>query len=378
MLMIYLTEYRPISFLLFITLSLAFIGCHHSSKKPIIRSFCYWKTELQMDNEEKFNFNDLKIKHLYLRFFDVDWNSFVNEPRPIATVNLNWPVLPPNLEITPCIFITNAVFLQSRSGQIDTLAIKIANRIGQVETRYDSHAIQQWANVKHANDSAIQMFLLKDNIHDLLIDCDWTPSTQKSYFHLLDRLKQILPTVKITTTLRLWQYNNPLKSGIPPVSRCLLMCYNLQSQKDYNVDNSISNTNQLGKYLKQDNYPIKCDVALPIFRWAVLFRGGKYKGILANLDFKYCQMDTVNYHYCGDNRFNIKRDELVNDQYLRVGDELRFEYVSPDQLDKMIELIKEKVPIRNDARISFFSWNKKYIDDYGTKKIKSFYDHFSD
>ena len=41
---------------------------------------------------------------------------------------------------------------------------------------------------------------------------------------------------------------------------------------------------------------------------------------------------------------------------------------SEDELDKMISIIKDKIQIDNQTRVTFFSFDKKYINDYGIKE----------
>ncbi|MEZ0130235.1 hypothetical protein AB9T88_10920, partial [Flavobacterium sp. LBUM151] len=60
----------------------------------------------------------------------------------------------------------------------------------------------------------------------------------------------------------------------------------------------------------------------------------------------------------------------------RNGDEIRIEKISEDELEKMISIIKDKIKIDNETKVTFFSFDKKYINDYGTQNISGYYARF--
>ncbi|MBK7037561.1 MAG: hypothetical protein IPH42_14765 [Bacteroidetes bacterium] len=181
----------------------------------------------------------------------------------------------------------------------------------------------------------------------------------------------------ISATIRLWQYKYRENAGIPPVDRGLLMCYNLQSAEDYNIENSISSAAELEKYIVGKKYPVDLDIAFPVFSWAVLFRGGKFLGIISEITAEECKNDSLQYAQIGENRFVFKTDKVQGDIYIRSGDELRIEKVSAEELDKISHLLKEKKIANSQSRITFFSYEKKYINDYGIKNIDKIYSLFN-
>ena len=107
--------------------------CSGSCEKEneVIRSFCYWKTDMYFQKEEDSLIRELNIEHMYVRFFDVDWNPYSKEPLPVATVH-DIKLNESNPEITPSVFITNEVVLQSDKKQLDSLAIQISKRVQQI------------------------------------------------------------------------------------------------------------------------------------------------------------------------------------------------------------------------------------------------------
>lgn len=364
-------------------------GATCEKEHEVVRSFCYWKTDLYFQKEDDSLINNLKVKHLYVRFFDVDWNPYAKEPLPVATIReirLNES----NPAITPGIFITNEVVLQSNKEQLDSLAVRIAKRVQLIgekmnEIKADNSAsaivypkdYYKQNNYKRINfDSvrAIELAKLKVDFKEILIDCDWTAKSKDNYFYLLKQIKKGFPTAQISATIRLWQYKYAEKAGTPPVDKGLLMCYNLTKPDDFNTKNSIGTSEELAQYITHDQYKLKLDVALPLYSWAVVFRGNQFKGILS--DYDQLRSDTLKVEKRSDNKFVLKDDLLVGEIYLRNGDEIRIEKISNEELEKMIAVVTRKIKIDNQTKVTFFSFDKKYINDYGTQNISDYYARF--
>lgn len=371
--------------LLFVVLSSG--SCENEHE--VIRSFCYWKTDLNFEKEDDSLIKNLNVKHMYVRFFDVDWNPYAKEPLPVATIH-DIRLNESNPEITPSIFITNEVVLQANTKQLDSLASRIAQRIQLIGTRMNETKADKIANAivypkdyyKRENyklpnyDSikSLEMAKLKVDFKEILIDCDWTEKSKKNYFYLLKQVKKEIPTAKIAATIRLWQYKYAEKAGTPPVDKGLLMCYNLTKPEDFKTKNSIGTSEELAQYITHDQYKLKLDIALPLYSWAVVFRGNEFKGILS--DYDQLRNDSIKLKKASDTKYILQDDVLVGQTYLRNGDEIRIEKISEDELEKMISIVKSKIKIDNQTRVTFFSFDKKYINDYGTQNISNYYARF--
>jgi len=375
--------------IVFILLFVILNGATCEKEHEVIRSFCYWKTDLNFDKQDDSLIKNLKMQHMYVRFFDVDWNPYAKEPLPVATIKdtrLNMS----NPEITPGIFITNEVVLQSDKSQLDSLAARIAKRVQQIGMQINENKASKIAeaiaypqdyykqkNYKPINyDSvkSIELAKLKVDFKEILIDCDWTEKSQKKYFYLLKQIKKEIPTAKLSATIRLWQYKYAEKAGIPPVDKGLLMCYNLTKPDDFKTKNSIGTSDELAQYITHKKYRLKLDIALPLYSWAVVFRGNQFKGILS--DYDQLRNDTIKLKKVSDAKYVLQDDILVGQTYLRNGDEIRIEKISEDELEKMISIVKDKIQIDNQTKITFFSFDKKYINDYGTQNISKYYESF--
>jgi len=375
--------------IIFILLFAVLNGAGCENEHEVVRSFCYWKTDLNFQKEDDSLMKELGVKHLYVRFFDVDWNPYAQEPLPVATIS-NVNLSESNPEITPSIFITNEVVLQSNKKQLDSLASRIAQRVNQIgvkmnETKADviANAIvypkdyykqKDYKRINYDSVKALELAKLKVDFKEILIDCDWSEKSKDNYFYLLKQIKKEFPTAQISSTIRLWQYKFASKAGIPPVDKGLLMCYNLTKPDDFKTKNSIGTSNELAQYITHGEYKLKLDIALPLYSWAVIFRGNQFKGILS--DYDQLLKDSIKLKKSSECKYILEDDVLVGKTYLRNGDEIRIEKISEEELDKMISIIKDKIKIDKQTRITFFSFDKKYINNYETQNISGYYARF--
>ncbi|WP_298137271.1 hypothetical protein [Flavobacterium sp.] len=376
--------------ILFSLVLLSFLSCKKDKKFDVIKSFCYWKTDSYFGQEEDSLAKQMKLKHMYVRFFDVDWNPYAEEAQPVATVyNIR---ITDGLNITPSIFITNDVLLNSSKPQLDVLSERMAIRIKKIIDKYQTEKATALAykiadaDYERQKGNAFQSRLSTDSIiiaekpkfekdiQELLFDCDWTESSKDNYFYLLEKLKSKFSNYKISSTIRLWQYKYYEKAGIPPVDKGLLMCYNMTNPTEYNTKNSIGTSDELADYITHDAYPLELDIALPLFSWSVLFRGGEFKGVIS--EYQEFEKSPTIFKKTDDNKYTLQDDIQIGKFYARNGDEIKIEKISDDEIQDMIDIITEKVKISNTTKITFFSFDKKYINDYGVQNISKYYESF--
>jgi hypothetical protein len=225
-------------------------------KRTVQPSFYYWRTVYQQNTVENNYLNKLKCEKLYVRIMDLDVN-LSNAIVPVAPINFKQQI-PKHLEIVPVVFIVNNALIGQNTTQLKQLAYHISAFVK--------------AKVQQAGQKDYQ---------ELQIDCDWTKTTRESYFVLLKQLKQLDQSKTLSSTLRLHQLKNQVSSGIPPVDKVLLMCYNMGNLRQYGTQNSILDPNEFAEYAGKNlqDYPLGIDVALPLFSWAVVFDHGNYAGI---------------------------------------------------------------------------------------------------
>ncbi len=331
---------------LFIVSSL--FSCNESKEpRNIEPAFYYWKSVLNLTNFEKQKLDSLKVKTIYIKFFDVDWDEAGNKPEPVAKLQTVKGVLLKGYSIIPVIFITNAYIQKIDSSQTNQLAEKIMELLRSqiAETGFDS-------------------------IPEVQIDCDWTASTRGKYFDILKNIKRIKPNARLSCTIRLHQIKYVAKTGVPPVDRGLLMCYNMGNLKDPATKNSILETEELKKYTANlSSYPLPLDVAFPLFDWKVLYRNNRYTGLIQNLPEAAFGNS---FSSKTGNRYLVLKDTLLAGYDLKQGDMIRDEQSDiKEVLATAAEISKH---LRNtQLRVSLYHLDSVILSKYTTHELESIY-----
>ena len=338
--------------LFFIFLFFVF-GCTSIPKKEtrqIERSFYYWKTSFQLSHYEKQLLIDLQIKNLYVKFFDVAWDkAATNQAYPVAQLYFrdSGYLSKSTFNIVPTIFITNESIDKTDSTALPTLAKNIAQLTKQI--------------IKNNN--------LK-NISEIQIDCDWTRATASKYFYLLQLLQQLQPTIQLSATIRLHQVKFANKTGVPPVKKGMLMCYNMGNLTDVNTNNSIIDLPTQQSYMATlKNYPLPLDVALPIFEWLVLFRNGKYYGLLQQFDFAKLNGTIAEKN---TNSYTILKDTIISNYIFKKGDVLRYEESTYKTILASVKLIATKLANKNCA-ISLYHLDTLTLKKFTAHELENIY-----
>lgn len=367
-----------------------FLACENGSQARLEKerhSFCYWDRNFAVDTSL---WNKVGAEHLYVRYFDVDWDDVSGDAKPIASIQGGTSYGYGNVNdtltecFTPSVFITNRVFEKASKQKLDSLSFRIIERIDQLTENfaysafYRRKAYNYWDSKKNSDSAkAVINKEFQNKYTEILIDCDWTEKTKENFFYFLNRIKKDASNKNISATLRLWQYKSKDIAGVPPVDRCLLMCYNMQTANDYNIKNSIATTDELKKYISGDKYPINLDIALPIFNWAVLFRNEEFMGVIGNVDINEYKNNILEYEDIGNNKYRLLEEKIIGNFFARKGDVIRIENISKEDLVEMADYLKANVTVDQYSRISFFSWNKTYINNYGIDEIKNIYTAFT-
>lgn len=338
-------------------LGLCFICCAisdcqspHEPSNVVVPAFYHWQTQLRLSSAEQNYLASLHVKKLYVKFFDVDWDETSRQPIPLASVEIDTIRLT-GLEIVPTIFITNRCLLNLPMLEVDSLAGRIFQKINSLAPNSPS---------------------------EIQFDCDWTEQTQARFFALLTSFKERLahrpptsvhsPTL-LSATIRLHQLKYSEKTGVPPVDRGMLMCYNMGDLDDWTTENSILDTEILKSYLSSSvNYPLPLDMALPLFRWGVLFRDGRLVKLLKDLSEADLQ-DTSRFNKTATNRYEVKKSTYLQAHYLYAGDQLRLEAVSAEALAAATDLVN---PLRSGppTTIAFYHLDSTIVSLFSKKNIQ--------
>ena len=229
-------------------------ACSPRERGEQVRSVYYWSTVFQLDSAQQEFVQRQRVNRIYLRYFDVVVNAD-GRVMPNATVRF-LSEQPKGMEIVPTIYFMNECMTR------DVAAL-------------DSLLLGRVMQMSETNDIT--------GVREIQIDCEWTMRTRKDYYdflkRLVDRAKE--KGVKISTTIRLHQLTQP----VPPVERGVLMMYNTGDVKQWEGTNPILDMKDAGPYMRHlKKYDLPLSTAYPVFAWQVLFRDGRYVGIMHSDD----------------------------------------------------------------------------------------------
>ena len=324
--------------------------------KAVSRAFYYWKSTMNFTATETAALEKLQVKRLYIKFFDVVWDDTRQQPSPVAKLQPTagataWLSAHP-IEIIPTVFITNECMQQIKSDQLHGLA----------------------ANLHELISSITQLLPHTNAIPEIQLDCDWTASSKDNYFSLLNQLKTLplFQQKQVSATIRLYQCKYKLKTGIPPVNRGLLMCYNMGNLKSLETNNSILDAAELEKYIGNlHEYPLQLDVALPLFDWKVLYRQRSYAGLIQQLPDSVLQQSGVAQQ--SRNMFTITRDTTLNDYAFKKGDVVRQEDANFAEIIKTTRLLRSKL-VSPDITVALYHLDSLTLHKYSTHELEEIFD----
>jgi hypothetical protein len=323
-------------------------ACSHNE---VDRGIYFWKSKFVLSETESDFVKKHDVKKIYIKYFDVDIDPSIGKPIPIATVDFKEKPTK-SYRIVPTVFITNRSLQRLNKLDIEDLANKICQRIIEMNTN----------------------FMLEDII-EIQIDCDWTFSTQKKYFELLKNISKnyLLEDKILSATIRLHQIKYVDETGIPPVDRGLLMCYNICNIKDYNVKNSIFDLTEAEKYIDNLNeYKLPLDIALPIYGWGVVFSAQKFRLIINNLDNEDLTKNQ-DFEEIQSNYFKaIKRTE-INGYHIDKNEIIR---VEGSEMEEIIKFSKKTKMNNKNYSVVLFHLDEKIINRFKNHEAEKIYTHF--
>ena len=297
----------------------------------------YWKTTFNTDSADCNLLLRHKIGRVYMRMFDVvaDIYPYDNKVENRVVPNASIRICdPPNrlaedlakIEFVPVVYITLEA-LKAMKGHEGTLASNIVTRV---------------RNMCEYNGLR--------NVSELQLDCDWTPSTENSFFSLCDSTRRILRTSEygwsLSSTIRLHQ----LARKVPPVDRGVLMVYNTGSFDNPDAANSIIDIDDVRPYLKRlSSYDLHIDVAYPTYSWQLLFRDRRCVGLMddANLE------DTSAFARRRDNGYVALRDIPYHNIIIRAGDMVRIETSAFADIARVKDMIEQRLSERPHSNILY-------------------------
>ncbi len=310
----------------------------HAEKNAVY----YWKTTFNTDSGDCDLLLRHKIGRVYMRMFDVvpdicpyD-NKIENRVVPNASIHISDPRNRlaedlADIEFVPVVYVTLEA-LKAMKGHEGTLASNIVTRV---------------RNMCEYNGLR--------NVCELQLDCDWTPSTENSFFSLCDSTRLILRKENsgeksgwsLSSTIRLHQ----LARKVPPVDRGVLMVYNTGDFANPDAANSIINAYDVRPYLKRlSSYDLHLDVAYPTYSWQLLFCDRHFAGLMDNVDLT----DTTAFarREVG-NVYIALRDVPYHNMVIHAGDMVRAETSSFCNIIRVKDMIEQCLSERPHSNILY-------------------------
>lgn len=339
-------------FVLFFVVLLSFIACHRAKDQPAI-SFYYWRTHFALKANEAGALHDNHVAQLYLHYFDINYEPALTRSIPVAPITFSQKV-PDSIAIVPVVYIKNNVLENSKPEQIGALAANTWRLISQIN-----------------NAAGIA-------IKELQLDCDWTATTAPLYFAFIDSLRkyavQNKRPVLLSATIRLHQVKYPDKTGVPPVDKGVLMYYNM-GKINTSEQLSIYDRPTALKYISAcKKYPLRLDVALPVFAWCIHLREGKVVELLGKMDERDLLQDSL-FTKTGNYRYRANTDLFKNGFYFKANDEVKVEQLGKDQILQMAQDLNSNCS-KSLHQVLFYDLDSLNISRYDAQIFKQVGNYF--
>jgi len=331
-----------------------FLSCVHHNPVKITRAFYYWKTNFQLSNYEQSRLDGIHCKTLYIRFFDIEWNKAISQPKPVA-VNSFKQQIQNGVTYIPVVFITQDVLTKLPVTGIEPFVKNFTNLLSEkcVQAKIQPSEIQ--------------------------IDFDWTEGTKEKYFLLLRLFKKqsFLEGRTLSCTIRLHQVRFKKNSGIPPVDKGLLMCYNTGSLKSSGENNSILDDKTALAYLDNlHSYPLQLDIALPLFNWTLLYdNANRFAGILRDVQ----ESELIESHIFelkGKSLYTVRQDTLWNGFYLKQNETIRYEAADISTLYRLSGFIAANKNNSMPFTLIFYHCDSAVLSKYSNDELEKIYQAF--
>ncbi|MDR6566823.1 hypothetical protein [Chitinophaga ginsengisegetis] len=329
-----------------ILLIILLLSCNHAAKRNVTPAFYYWKQTWTGNTAELKYMQDLPARRLYVKLFDVDIDEVTKAPTPVAIFRQKAP-FPAGVEIVPVVFLMNEIW---------------ANPTPQLA-----------ANVSRLMEQLCDS-LPATSIKEIQLDCDWTQTSRDAYFSFIKQIRQtpFFRERRVSATIRMYQVKYKVRTGIPPVDRGLLMCYNMGDLRKPGSHNSILDISAMESYLGEQRvaaYPLPLDIALPLFSWSVLFRNGtEYTGILRNIGTEELQ-DTTIFAAGSKQLYIIRKDTTLNGYPLKEGSVIRRETIDQQALETAAQLVAKQLQTP-DPVIIFYHLDSTTLKKYPLNELQ--------
>ncbi|AOM80768.1 hypothetical protein BFS30_13205 [Pedobacter steynii] len=336
-------------FFIVLMLLTALSSCKKESKADA--AFYYWKQTLTLNKAQHQLLQEVAQGKLYLRFFDIKWNSFAGKAHPEAIISFKEPVL--TEKIIPVIFITNQTFEKLSPAGVDSLAMQ------------SNQLLQHLAKAQKINYQQVQF------------DCDWTLGTKEKYFRFLKTFK-VLSHKQLEATIRLHQIKYQVRTGIPPVDKGVLMFYNMgKLSPDPKDPNSIYNPEDAATYISYiPKYGLPLDIALPLFSWSLHIRDGQIIQVYGKIGKKELSKTENFQPTAHKNVYKAVRSFFTGGIYVKTDDLFKLEETDKALLEQAATQLAEHLNKEEQKTIIYYEIGNLNLSTFKTRDFKEISAHF--
>lgn len=335
----------PIKTLTLALCTLLLFACQPKEVKE--QNFYYWRTTYDVSKAESESLTQNNTQKVYTRLCDITL-GYDKNPHPNNV--LKWDNEPDEkIEYIPVFYIENEVFGGARrSERSNREKIKVS----------DEYLQKLAANVIKLAKTSWSFKTL--TLNEIQIDCDWSESTKENYFTFLEYINQEKGDIQLSATIRLHQIKYAESTGIPPIDKGVLMCYNMGEITSSTDENSIFSVAILKQYITQEQTydKIPLAIALPVFKWYLAYENDNFVGIIRDIDKKDLAEDFTK---VTENIYKAKRGSWK--YKLKGGEIIRFEQAETYQLKEALELLKSNLPHWNEE-IIYYDLNEDALQNY--------------
>ncbi|MCB9283337.1 MAG: hypothetical protein H6563_04625 [Lewinellaceae bacterium] len=340
---------KPI-YLFLIALLAGLAGACRSGDTTPRPAVYHWESDFSLTPEERQWLDEQHIQRIYLRLFDIDWDEGLQAAVPVGVLQAPDTVPRITRQIVPTFFITNRTFEHLSEVETDSLALRLVRKAQtKLRDQLGAPTAPEWQ-----------------------FDCDWTEGTRDRYFQFLETVNSVLKPggATLSATIRLHQVKYHQRTGVPPVDRGMLMFYNMGTVDDPGTTNSILDLQTAGDYYYNfDSYPLPLDLALPIFRWGVVFRDGKMVRLINNLSDPGLS-DTSRFVFRDGTHVEVRKSTYLDGYYLYAGDLIRLEWVAAGQLQSAARDLRRMLN-RPPEWVSFYYLAPETIKYYSHEELET-------
>lgn len=315
------------------------------------RAVYYWKTVFQFDSTDITFLREHRVGRMYIRMFDVCFDSeaieYEEKAYPNASIKFSAcesPLLCDttlDIDFVPVVYITVDALRAMREHE----GVLASNIVTRVRNMCEYNGVP--------------------DVRELQLDCDWTASTENSFFSLCDSVRQTIAALdlpwRLSSTIRLHQLSRPA----PPVDRGVLMVYNTGSFSDPDARNSIIDPADVEPYLTHLRaYPLHLDVAYPAYSWQLLFHHRQFVGLVRNMNLT----DTAKFALRNKNVYEAIRDFPFNDRIIHKGDVVRQETSPYQSIAYIRDMIEKRLSGRPHSNI-IYHFDSGNLSNYSSDEI---------